>query len=106
MSELHEAGKSLSFEDIEMIVEAIERRRKNFPDEPKEMSIGLILANIGDRFTPVACVNGEWRGVKKDIPKGEGVPTCPNGHVMTQEPGGLTLGWVSVIDPEEQARQN
>lgn len=94
MTEEHRAGKPLSMSDLEMITDAIKKRRENFPEEPKEMTWALVLMNIGDRFTPVECMNGEWRGVKKDVPKGEDEPKCPNGHVLIQGKGGLTIGWV------------
>lgn len=86
-------GDRVNMGDLEEIVEAIVQRGKNFPDEPGAMTIGLVLMNIGDRFTPVVCRHGEWMGIKKDLQKGDGVPTCPNGHVLT-EGKGLKLGWI------------
>lgn len=88
-------GSSLSFEDVEMISEAIVKRTENFPEEPLVMTVALVLSNIGDRFAPVQCINGEWAGIKAQIPRGTGgVPLCPNGHPMTQGDG-LLLGWVT-----------
>lgn len=96
-----EAGKALSIEDAYMIFEAIERRKSNFPDEPPEMTCILVLRNIGDRFANVICMNEKhaWTGLKKDIPKGEGLPTCPEGHVLMQS-GGLTIGWLPITAEE------
>jgi hypothetical protein len=88
-----EAGKSLSIEDAQEIIEAFERRHKNFPLETWDMTIMLVLLNIGDRYAEVVCINGEWTGIKKDIPKGIDLPRCPNGHILTQG-SGLTLGWI------------
>lgn len=90
------AGDALTVADFDMIMEAISKRRENFPDEPENMSVGLIFFNIGDRFAPVTCVAGEWEGLKQDIPPSDppgDIPKCPNGHVLTQGKG-LMLGWV------------
>ena len=92
MTDIPQAGNTLTIADVEQIAGAIKTRRKNFPDEPLEMTVALVLLNIGDRYAPVQCIEQEWTGLKQDIPKGEGVPKCPNGHVMTQGPG-LSLGW-------------
>lgn len=89
-----QAGQAVDFEDLEMISSAVLRRQENFPNEPLAMTIGLVLANIGDRFAPVECINGEWKGFKVEIVATGDVPTCPNGHVMTQGEG-LKLGWVA-----------
>lgn len=86
-------GHRLEGPGIEMIVEAVKRRQSNFPDEPFEITMALILMNIGDRFTPIRCEGREWRGYKKDILPGEGDPTCPNGHPLIKERG-LRLGWI------------
>lgn len=97
-----EAGKPLSIKDAYEILEAMNTRRRNFPEETPDITVPLILLNIGDRYAEVHCINGEWSGIKKDIPKGEGVPKCPNGHVMTQG-NGLVLGWLpQVWEVEEE----
>lgn len=88
------AGDALRIDDIEMILEAVEARSKNFPEEPVAVTLTIVMLNIGDRFSPVECVNGEWSSLKKDVPKGEGLPKCPNGHVLTQG-AGLKLGWLA-----------
>lgn len=91
---LAKLGNPLEGPGVVMIVEAIKRRQTNFPDEPLEMTVALILMNIGDRFTPLRCENKEWRGLKKDLVVAEDTdPTCPNGHDIIKERG-LTLGWV------------
>lgn len=92
MARIPKAGDRLNSEDVEMIIEAVNDRQKLFNREPLAMSLALVLFNIGDRFAAVSCVAGEWEGLKKDIPRGEGVPKCPNGHVMMQGPG-LRLIW-------------
>ncbi len=92
MNDIPKAGDGLKLRDLEMIVEALTERQSSC-QETLPFSMGIVLFNIGDRFTPVACVAGEWSGVKGDIPRAEGIPKCPNGHVMT-EGKGLKLGWV------------
>jgi len=94
LSDIPQAGNKLTMTDVDQIAEAVKTRRNNFPDEPIEMTVALILFNIGDRYATATCINGEWSGFKQDIPKGDdnSIPTCPNGHVMTQGPG-LMLGW-------------
>jgi hypothetical protein len=82
---------------IEMVIDAVKKRRVNFPDEPIEMTLALILLNIGARFTPLECSGKEWRGFKKDLFLGGGTLTCPNGHEI-EKGQGITLGWV--LEPE------
>lgn len=91
-----QVGDPIGVRDVEEIVEAIVSRQQKFPGEPVGLTIALILMNIGDRYSPVECIEQEWTALKKDIPKGEGVPKCPNGHVLTQGPG-LKLGWLQDI---------
>lgn len=91
-----EAGKPLSIKDAQEIFEAVKTRQKNFPDEDLGMTLTLILLNIGDRYATATCIDAKhgWTGLKKDIPRGEGIPKCPEGHVLTQTTG-FTLGWMS-----------
>lgn len=86
-------GDHLKTEDIEMIVDAIDTRAANFPDEPKELTLALVLTNIGNRFTPLKCVGGEWTGLIKDIPRSQDSPTCPDGHALIKGEG-IKLGWL------------
>lgn len=90
------AGDSITIKDVEEIVTAVVDRQQKFPGEPVGITIALVLMNIGDRYSPVECLEQEWTGIKKDVPKGEGVPKCPNGHVLMQGPG-LKLGWLADI---------
>lgn len=90
-----EAGNPLTFEDFEAIMEAVDARRKHFPEEPAVLTLWTIIANIGDRYAPVICMEEEWQGEKQDIPTpppGED-PKCPNGHPIRQGPR-LSIGWV------------
>lgn len=96
MSDTPKPGDPISMEDVEMIMDAIGKRRQNFPDESVAITFALVLKNIGDRFTPVECIEQEWKGIKFELPKGEGVPTCPNGHPLMQDRG-ITLGWVQEV---------
>jgi hypothetical protein len=88
-----EVGKGLSIEDVEMLLNALETRSTNFPEESFDLTFALVMLNIGQRFTSVSCINGEWVGQKKDVPKGDDVPKCPNGHVL-MEGVGIQLGWI------------
>lgn len=87
------AGQGFGVRDFDMLIEAVRKRRENFPDEDPTMTMALVMFNIGDRFAPVTCIEGEWEALKMDLPKGDGVPKCPNGHVCTQG-FGLQLGWI------------
>jgi len=92
-----QAGNQLSLDDIQMILDAIEARQNNFPGEPKEISLIAVMIGIGDRYTMVQCTNNEWVGQKKDIKKGSGIPTCPNGHPLFElNAGRIGIGWVRV----------
>jgi len=86
-------GRTLNMEELMDMAESVAFRRSNF-DEPLETSVAVVLANTGDHMTEVACVNGEWSGVKGDLTAGPGIPKCPNGHVMTESPERARLGWV------------
>jgi len=44
----------------------------------------VILMNYGWRHVKVRCINGEWAGEKGDLVPRDGVPLCPNGHVMVE----------------------
>lgn len=93
MARVPKPGDEFTTEDFEMVIDAIKQRQINFPDESTTLTLGLVLFNIGDRFARVECIEQEWTGFKKDIPKGDGVPKCPNGHVLMQGRG-LSLGWI------------
>lgn len=86
-------GDKLQIEHVEMILRAVGKRQENFPEDDPAVSFLLVMLNIGERYAPVQCVGGEWKGLKQDIPPGNGVPKCPNEHVLTQDKG-LTLGWL------------
>ena len=91
------AGQSLKIEDVQMILDAVQARKNNFPQEPDDITWTLVLLNIGERYRSVACIEGEWVGKKQDIPKPEmgAIPTCPNGHPLLQAENGITIGWVT-----------
>lgn len=90
-----EAGKPLSTEDMDMIFAAVRDRQTNFPNEPAALSFYVVINGIGERFRQVECIEQEWTGFKKDVILGNGAPTCPNGHSLTQG-AGLTIGWIVV----------
>lgn len=88
-----QSGDFLKQADYEMIVDAIEARRLNNPEEDFRTAVMVVLLNIGERYTIVDCMNGEWSGLKKDLPHSDGIPKCPNGHVLF-EGSGLKLAWI------------
>lgn len=91
-----EVGKPIDMDDVQMILDAVEQRKKNFPEEPSDMTMYLVLLNIGERFRQVTCTEGEWTGQKKDLkPIEKQVPMCPNGHPLFQAEETVKLGWVS-----------
>lgn len=90
------AGNALKVEDFELIIEAITRRQQKFRQESLRLSIGVVLANVGDRFAPAQCIKGEWSGIKADLEPTTDIPKCPNGHVLMQGEG-LKLGWVAPV---------
>lgn len=92
-----EHGTPIQMEDISMIIEAIALRQRLFRQESLRVTIGVVLANAGDRFAPVQCIKGEWEGFKADLANTNSewdVPKCPNGHVLIQGQG-MSLGWVT-----------
>lgn len=93
--DIPKSGDVLSVQDIEMIAEAVLERQENFRDEPVDVSLCVVLSNIGDRFAQVSCINGEWTGVKfkANLRIVSDIPRCPNGHVLYQTEG-LQLGWI------------
>lgn len=99
MDRIPKAGESITTEDFDMILEAIGKRHQNFPNEPPVLSMAIVMMNIGDRFAPVACVEGEWKGHKKDLYGGVDVPKCPNGHAVIQGVG-LKIGWIGPLEKE------
>jgi hypothetical protein len=95
MSDIPKSGDRLTFSDVEMISEAVKTRQKNFPNESIDLTVALVLTNIGKRFAPVTCIDGEWTGFISDVPKlkdDSDTPTCPNGHDLGIGPS-LVLGW-------------
>lgn len=91
-----EVGDAFSRQDLNDVLDAIETRKRNFPTEPESVRLGVILFNLGDKYAPVTCVNGEWSGRKTESETSGalGLPKCPNGHVLF-EGSGLKLGWVA-----------
>lgn len=98
MSEDHipKAGDLFTKEDFDILVKALQKRMENFPEENFVLTLGLVLFNIGDRYAPVTCIEQEWKGLKRDIPPGEGIPKCPNGHPLIQG-NPLRLGWMEEV---------
>lgn len=99
-TQVPEPGTPIKMEDISMIIEAIVDRQRRFREESLRITIGVVLANIGEGFAPVSCINGEWTGIKADLESDGDIPKCPNGHVLLQGPG-MQLGWVSEPAVEE-----
>lgn len=84
-------GELLTNDQIEIIYEAIERRRVNFPGESEMLTLALVLNNIGARYTPIWCEDCGYVGVLNDV--GSSLK-CPNEHdLMKGLP--LRLGWLT-----------
>lgn len=77
-------SRKLTIDEFRDIVNAFVERRERFPRENDEDSLMVVLVNYGDRFTNVRCINGEWVGIKHHIPRTDGIPKCPNGHVLLE----------------------
>lgn len=105
MTKVPEHGTPIKMEDINLIIEAIVDRQRRFREESLRITIGVVLANIGEGFTPVHCVKGEWEGIKADLESDGDIPKCPNGHVLLQGTG-VMLGWVSEPVVEALATNN
>lgn len=86
--------KKIGLDDVEDIILIINKRWEAFPKDGIDMAVAVALMNYGDGFTEVECVNGEWAGIKKDIRPSDGIPKCPNGHVMLEKPGRWVLALV------------
>lgn len=84
----------LTVEQAFEIGDAYFERRNRFPNEDGREALVVVLMNYADRFTTVRCVNGEWTGVKKDLKKTSGVPTCPGGHVLVENSSRVQLGLI------------
>ena len=80
----------LTVNDYEQIAESIKYRQDTF-EEPFAMSVGVVIANYGSKYTPIACINGEWSGIKADLSSSGGLPHCPNGHVLLETGPGKEL---------------
>lgn len=87
---------SLTLAQSAGIADAIVARQGKF-NELLHQSVMVVLLNYGDRFTQVACIGGEWSGIKDDLPRSSDIPHCPNGHVLTEaSTGRKALGIVDV----------
>lgn len=98
-------GEPLTMEDMDVLFEAVRERQKKEPGEPAGLSFWVAFQLIGERFRNVECTEGEWKGMKQDVPPfGKGEPKCPNGHDLVQGDG-VFIGWVAspitVPEPEE-----
>jgi hypothetical protein len=83
----------LTIENAQEIAAAILRRQRMW-GESLDVAVPVVLFNIGDHFTGVSCINGEWSGTKAQLTPRDGVPLCPNGHVMLETDRGRKLAWV------------
>lgn len=87
-------GDKLSIEVVHDIVNAIEYRQLSFRNEDLRTSVAVVLLNYGEQYREVRCTNGEWGGTKQEVSSSRGIPTCPDGHPMFEEPNRIALGWV------------
>lgn len=84
----------LTLDDANEMADAIEYRQGHFENEDLRTSILVVVLNYGSKYTAVSCINGEWQGIKADLMPRDGVPHCPNGHVLVEVDGGKQLGLV------------
>lgn len=100
-------GDPLRLEQIDVIVEAIRLRQHRQPLETTDQSIAVILLNAGERYNLVKCLNGEWSGMKGEIPlPAENTPPkCPNGHVLLEYLG-VRLGWIEERRLDDGSRES
>ena len=89
-------SETLKVQEAEGIAAAILWRQEHWEGESLRQSIMVVLFNYGGKYTKVECVAGEWSGIKGDLEPRNGVPHCPNGHVMFELDGGKRLALVSV----------
>lgn len=74
----------LTLAQADGIALAIVQRQERFAGEELHTSVMVVLLNYGEDQVPVACIGGEWSGVKADLQPGPSIPHCPNGHVLTE----------------------
>jgi hypothetical protein len=91
---------SLTMDQAAIFVDSFLERRKRFPGEPEEMALMVLLFNFGDHLTKVVCTNGEFIGVKGDLPILSGVPVCPSGHPLYEDSEQCRLELVPQVRPE------
>lgn len=96
MEEIPKPGDALNLLQVQMIAEGLAVRAQKFPEEDIFVSLSIVLFNLGEQYVTLTCVAGEWSGRRADIPESEGLPKCPNGHVLTQEIP-LRLGWIEEV---------
>lgn len=104
------AGMPLRESDAELIYNAYAKHQERFHESHEPVvSMAFVLLNIGDRYSPVECVEGEWKALRKDVPvrkDPEDPFLCPNGHEIEKTGSGLKLGWIKpveiVVDADEE----
>lgn len=75
----------LSIEQGNEICDMYFKRREIYRDtEDDKTSLLVVLFNYGDHLKFVMCINGEWKGLKKDIEFRNGIPLCPNNHPLME----------------------
>ncbi len=86
----------LTIDQARDIAKTISWRQKNWEKESLEDSIAIVLLNVGDEYTKVDCVRGEWSGAKTNLRMVGGLPHCPNGHPLFEVSKGKRLALVDV----------
>lgn len=84
----------LTLDQATDIAEKIQLRQERFEGEPLFDSIMVVLLNYGSGYARVICINGEWEGIKNELPPATGIPLCPNGHPMLEITQGKKLGLI------------
>ena len=85
---------TLTLAEAGAIAEAVQYRQDNWSGESLLHSVMVVLLNAGSEYVPVRCVGGEWSGTKGDLAPADGIPMCPNEHVLLETGPGKRLGFI------------
>lgn len=85
----------LTLEEVRHFAGQYFTRRMLFPNEDELTSFIVVTINYGDHLTSVACIGGEWRGVKGDLhQENSSIPRCPLDHPLIESMEQTRLGLV------------
>lgn len=76
-------------------------RLEKWPNEEIYTSFLVVILNYGDHLTAISCVSCKWNGTKSDLQPNDRIPTCPNGHPLTESNRQVRLGLVDSLYPND-----